>query len=181
MSCVSSPMKSNDASTRAASKNAPTSVRIDAAINVVSSGKSLSVARRCEKLRATSAFVRDHKQRSQNQIDDSRTKHLRAQSPRHIQGNRRNPEGDLLDDGHGHERPITNRIARNHDEDDLPGDRDADEAVEVLRMRNRRREVAAGFLLEKILRQEDDESVDGRAEKDALRKGHCNTRLTTSR
>ncbi|MBK9968936.1 MAG: hypothetical protein IPP07_30505 [Holophagales bacterium] len=55
----------------------------------------------------------------------------------------RHAETEFLKDSDGHGGPVPNRIAGDDDEQDLPRESDTDEAVEVLRVRDCRREGAA--------------------------------------
>src|SRR6185369_14490168 len=85
----------------------------------------------------------------------------------------------LLEDGHNHQRTITHRISRENQEDKLPDDCEPDEAVVILRMRDRRRVIMPGSLLKKILRHEHDQTVDTRNQKNNLCKSHLKSPLWT--
>src|SRR5262249_18863724 len=71
-----------------------------------------------------------------------------------------------------HQRTITHRIARQDQENNLPDNGEADEAVVILGMSDRRRIIMSGALLEKILRQQHDQTVDTGNKKNNLRKFH---------
>src|ERR1044072_7607135 len=90
----------------------------------------------------------------------------------HQQDDRRDRETRLLEDRHNHQRAITHRIARENQKDKLPDDRKPDEAVVILRMRDRRRIIVSSALFKKILRHEHDQPVYTRNKKNKLRKSH---------
>ena len=64
------------------------------------------------------------------------------------------------------EETITLNITRDQQKHELPGERDADETVEMFRMSERRREIAPELRLHKILGQEHRYSIDAGAEED---------------
>src|ERR1044072_2328422 len=59
-----------------------------------------------------------------------------------------------------HQRAIARRLSGDQQEHDLPRKRDADEAVEVFRMRDGRRIVVSDALFHEVQRRDHDESVD---------------------
>jgi hypothetical protein len=60
-----------------------------------------------------------------------------------------------------HDRPVPDRISGNDDKEDLPRERHTDEAVEMLRVSDWRREVAANLGLHEVLRAKNEKAVHG--------------------
>jgi len=79
---------------------------------------------------------------------------------------------DLFEHRRDHHGTIPDRIARQDQEQNLPRDRDTDEAVKELGMRDRRRRIYANPSLEKELRHKHDQPVNPRHQKHHSRKLH---------
>jgi hypothetical protein len=90
----------------------------------------------------------------------------------HEEHHRRNAEREFLEDGDGHQRPIASGIPSDEEEDELPDQRQPDEAVEVLQMSDGGWRIASDAVEQEVLRCEYRDPVDaGGAEDDAREPG----------
>jgi hypothetical protein len=69
-----------------------------------------------------------------------------------VEDDRGHAEREFLQHGDRHEGPVARRVAADEQEDELPRQRHADEAVEVLRVRDGRRVVAPDLRFQEELR-----------------------------
>ena len=67
---------------------------------------------------------------------------------------------------------IVRSNGRQHEEKELPCDRNADEPVEIFRMVDRRRKLAAQAILEEVQRHEHGQPIDSGGGKDAACECH---------
>ena len=95
----------------------------------------------------------------EDKVDDASTQDRGVNAPLGEEDHSRYTEGELLEYSDGHDRPEADRIAGHDDEQDLPREGHADEAVEMLRMGDRRWEVAADLGLHEVLGRKNEDAV----------------------
>ena len=111
----------------------------------------------------------------EDEVDDACAKDCRVKPSLGEENYGRDAEAELFEDCDGHDGPVPDRIAGDDDEQDLPRERNTDEAVEVLRVRDWRRKVAADLGLHEVLRRKDEDAVDSGGQEHATSEWHRGT------
>src|SRR6476659_9138718 len=98
-----------------------------------------------------------------------------------IEHDSRNEKTNFFNDRDRDQRSITHRLARHHDESELPCNSNAGETVVVLRMSNRRRVSAPSLLLNEIERHQHHQPVNAGNQESEFSEFHVdNTPLAIS-
>src|SRR3954451_15761244 len=116
--------------------------------------------------------VADEKENAENQVDHRSADEGERGTVQDVKHEDWQSEREFLQSSHRHHRSITRWVSRDDEKQDVPYDDGANEAVVVLRMRHRRRELTAGPRLQKVLRRDDEQTVDARDEKDVSAEFH---------
>ena len=112
----------------------------------------------------TRADEGEYEERAKRQVYGAGGQDARRNPISRVQDHHRQTERKLFQHTHEHQRPIALDVARNEQEHELPRECNADESVEVFRLRNRRRKAQ----LDEVLRQQNDDPVYASEKKHAL-------------
>ena len=108
----------------------------------------------------------------QNEIDDAGSEYEGSQAPLKVEDDRRATERKFLERGGNHDETKPHGIARHDEEEHLPREGYADEAVVILGMCDGRWEVATRAAFHEILRKKYENAVDSGNQEDATRGGY---------
>src|SRR5262245_47351908 len=117
-------------------------------------------------LRSRRLSVGDGEQDQPDEIDRADGQNRERYASERVQDRHDAAIAQLLQQREQHQRAVLDRIASDQEKEQVPDQSQADEAIEVIGMGDRRRHLLTDLLLEKVQRSEDEDAVDAGRKKD---------------